>query len=123
MSLSPPLLRTFLIPSPVIITGPAYWLLVEISVALLAACLPTIRFLLKGVLSNPVVSSVRSTFSFHSLRSNRLRVYGDVTRPDTGENASTASNAGMVWTGGKIEEPALEFPMESVGRHRGVDNV
>ncbi|KAF2734161.1 hypothetical protein EJ04DRAFT_437644 [Polyplosphaeria fusca] len=57
-----------------VITGMLYWMMVEICLGLVAACLPTIRFLFKGFSPESVVSSIRSALSLHSLRSHHSRI-------------------------------------------------
>ncbi|KAG9236839.1 hypothetical protein BJ875DRAFT_523745 [Amylocarpus encephaloides] len=53
------------------ITGVIYWTLIEVGIGLFAACLPTIRFLFKGMGLNSTVKSLRQTFSVTSTSGER----------------------------------------------------
>jgi hypothetical protein len=69
---SSPLLVAHLMPTNyplVVITGMMSWLLLEAHLGILAACLPTIRFLFKGLSPESVINSVRSALSLRSLNS------------------------------------------------------
>ncbi|KAF4624982.1 hypothetical protein G7Y89_g13188 [Cudoniella acicularis] len=105
------------------ITGLLYWLLVEVCLGLLAACLPTIRFLFKGLSPDSVINSIRSAFSLHSFRSNRSRLYDDTTNPQTGENASNASNTHIVGSKETTENSSSGFPAETIGKRKVSENV
>jgi len=74
------------------ITGTLYWLMVELGLGLIAACLPTISSLFKGFTTGPGVSSIK-------MRSARSRVYS--TQQSQQRNLSTASHAELA---GKHEE-------------------
>jgi hypothetical protein len=63
-----------------VVTGVISFILLELHLALLAAYLPTIRCLFKGLSPESVLSSLQSALSLHSLRSNRSRIYDDETR-------------------------------------------
>ena len=49
-----------------VITGMMSWLQVEASLGLIAACLPTIRCLFKGLSPESIVNTIRSVFSLKS---------------------------------------------------------
>jgi hypothetical protein len=83
--------------------------MVEIGLGLIAACLPTISILFKGLTTGSVVSSFK-------MRSSRSRVYS--TQHSQQRNMSTASHAGLagkreVAQGGKFYE------LQEDGRHAG----
>jgi hypothetical protein len=66
-----------------VVTGVISFILLELHLALLAllaAYLPTIRCLFKGLSPESVLRSLQSALSLHSLRSNRSRIYDDETR-------------------------------------------
>ncbi len=48
-----------------------YWSMIEAGLAIIAACLPTLQFLIRKVSLDSVVSSVRSALSLHSMRSQQ----------------------------------------------------
>ena len=48
---------------------------------LLAACLPTLRFLFKGMDPDTLMKSLRGVFSLHSLRSQGSRIHDDSIHP------------------------------------------
>lgn len=48
----------------------SYWVIIEASLAIISACLPTIRPVFRGMSPESVIRSVRSVFSLNSLRSN-----------------------------------------------------
>jgi len=66
--------------SLVIITGMMSWLQLEAFLGILAACLPTIRFLFRGLSPESVVNSIRSALSLHSLHSGHSRMADDGVR-------------------------------------------
>ena len=69
--------------------------MVESSLGLLGACLPTYRPLFAGVSLESVVASIRSIVSLQSLGSDRSRINSRYQRHDD-ETGSQSSTAGVV---------------------------
>ncbi|MCJ1420086.1 hypothetical protein MMC32_006443 [Xylographa parallela] len=88
-----------LVPSNVsrsdFLTPVLYWPMVESSLGLLGACLPTYRPLFAGVSLESVVASIRSIVSLQSLGSDRSRINSQYQRHDD-ETGSQSSTAGVV---------------------------
>lgn len=57
----------------VTVTTILYWSMIEAGLAIIAACLPNLRFLVSKVSLDSVVNSVRSALSLDSLHSQRSR--------------------------------------------------
>ncbi|PQE08396.1 integral membrane protein [Rutstroemia sp. NJR-2017a WRK4] len=97
------------------ITGTLYWLMVELGLGLIAACLPTISFLFKGLTTGSLVSSLK----MRSARSrSRSRVYS--TQHSQQRNMSTASHAELA---AKREEVAYEGKSYELQERRTGEDV
>jgi hypothetical protein len=98
------------------ITGTLYWSMVEVGVGLLAACLPTLRFLFRGMSPESVVNSIRSVFSLQSLRSAHSRLHEDNAQVrDRQDVESTASQANIVAPNTAHPTPGKEYPRVNLG--------
>jgi len=98
------------------ITGTLYWSMVEVGVGLLAVCLPTIRFLFRGLSPESVINSIRSAFSLHSLRSQHSRMYdGTVPVGETQDGESTTSRAATISLEAVHQASDKGFPITRLG--------
>ncbi|KAM3067971.1 SNARE-binding exocyst subunit S6 [Clarireedia jacksonii] len=94
------------------ITGTLYWLMVEINLGLIAACLPTISILFKNLTAGSIATGIKSALSLApSPRSTRSRVYSTSQGPQ--RNASTASHAELA---GKHDEVEMGKSYELQGK-------
>ena len=89
--------------------------MLEAYLGILAACLPTIRFLFKGLSPESVISSIRSALSLHSLRSTHSHINDDGT-------ASPRGNSNGV-RGESMEELNNEGKQAQTTVRPGPDNV
>ena len=86
------------------ITGMMSWFQLEAFLGILAACLPTVRFLFKGLSPESVIDSIRSALSLHSLRSNHSAINDDGTRlQQAEEGGSKVSHINVVSNADGIE--------------------
>lgn len=67
-------MHVMLTTPPAVVGLMLFWPMVQMGVALVAACLPTLRHLFHGVSPESVIQSIRSNFSLSSLRS-KARFY------------------------------------------------
>lgn len=101
-----------------------YWSLVEASLAIVSACLPTIRPLFKGLSPESVIGSIRSLFSLHSIRSRfsptGSKIYGNSRDHDRlDSSAALFANPGTFPEGAthlpEYEAHAESLPLEDIG--------
>ncbi|MCJ1440998.1 MAG: hypothetical protein MMC23_001484 [Stictis urceolatum] len=64
------------------ITTPLWWSMLEVGLALIAACLPTLTYLFRGLSLQLVVHSIRSVFSLRLLRPSQSIGQSGWTEPD-----------------------------------------
>lgn len=85
-------------------------------VGLLAACLPTIRFLFKGLSPESVINSIRSALSLHSLRSVHSRIPERSTQYGNMQDVeSNKSQTGILASDTEYGTSKTDFPMASLG--------
>ena len=58
--------------SQVTVSTILYWSMIEAGLAVIAACLPTLQFLIRKVSLDGMISSVRSALSLQSMRSQQI---------------------------------------------------
>lgn len=109
-----------------------YWSMIEAGLAIIAACLPTLQFLVRKVSLDSIVNSVRSALSLQSMRSQRpeSRPMGPYTNIQAdSEVASTApivgeSNTSDVLVMGNVDGlPAKEngiYVTKQVSQHNSI---
>lgn len=102
---------------PVVITGMMGWLMLEAYLGIVAACLPSIRFLFKGFSPESVINSIRSALSLHSLRSNHSRMNDDGTGSQRGLQARS-QESGVDNVGGvELKKPEHAHTAVPTGAH------
>ena len=74
----------------------SYWVVIEASLAIVSACLPTLRPIFRGMSLESVIRSVRRVFSLGSLRSNDSKHDGFDELSRSNRKDSNSSNGGLV---------------------------
>ena len=74
----------------------SYWVVIEASLAIVSACLPTLRPVFRGMSPESVIRSVRRVFSLGSLGSNDSKHDGFDRLSRGNREDSNASNGGLV---------------------------
>ena len=69
----------------------SYWVIIEASLAIISACLPTIRPVFHSMSPKSIIRSIRSVFSLNSLRSNggKHDVFKDLERSNRNDSKSS----------------------------------
>ena len=86
----------------------SYWVVIEASLAIISACLPTLRPVFRGMSPESVIRSVRSVFSLNPLRSNGRKRDGFNDLERSNRNDSKSSTKGLNDTHIPLEEYGLE---------------
>lgn len=73
----------------------ACWVVIEASLAIISACLPTLRPIFRGLSLETVVRSVRSVLSIIPPRKNGSKSYGSANLEQGGRKDSDSSTAGI----------------------------
>lgn len=76
------------------------WLLLEAHLGILAACLPTIHVLFKGLSPESVINSIRSVLSLHSLNFTRSQIVDD---EETSHRGLVAEHPGL-----NVNKPSVD---------------
>jgi hypothetical protein len=77
-----------------------FWPMIEMGVAMVAACLPTLRPLFYGVSLESIINSVRSMISLQSIRSGSGKHSASYARNTRGQTSSNDSIAVITQTNG-----------------------
>ena len=72
-----------------------YWVVIEASLAITSACLPTLRPLFHGMSPESIIRSVRSVLSLHSLRMDSSKGDGFSDLKDSNRQSPNSSTAGL----------------------------
>jgi len=94
---------TALITSTALVTVLLFWSMIECGLGVFVACLPTLRPLLGRISPDAILSSLRSAFSLHSIRSlrspERTSVRLDSLNPSTSSHTvlGTAESQTTAW--------------------------
>ncbi|KAI9674944.1 MAG: hypothetical protein M1822_009006 [Bathelium mastoideum] len=97
-----------------VITEVVWWIMLEVGLAMIACCLPTLRFLFRGVSPESVLHTLRSFLSLHSTGSDKSRSrMPDDLRPVNGEKSSGSSTL-------PIFGPTSQFSEVRVDVHAGL---
>ncbi|KAI9648373.1 hypothetical protein NHQ30_003006 [Ciborinia camelliae] len=71
-----------------------FWSMLEVGIAMIASCLPTLRPLFHGFSPESVIRSIRSALSLHSLSSRNKSFPGATKGPFERSESETAINGG-----------------------------
>jgi len=94
----------------------SYWVVIEASLAITSACLPTIRPVFRGMSPESVIRSVRSALSLNSLRSNGSKRDGFDNLQDRDRQDSSSSRMGL----NERHVPLKAFSQNSEVTHSGL---
>lgn len=95
-----------------------YWSMIEAGLAIVAACLPTLQYLVRKSSLDSMFSSVRSAFSLHSFPSQRSSLGTKAPYENMGGGSDSASNAPIV----EANKTSNVFVMENVKSSRNGDD-
>ena len=101
-----------------VVTILMFWGMVEVGVALIAACLPTFRPFLRFISIQSIISSVRSALSLRRLNSGSKSGY--VSSQDFPRTGSDSSDTGIIHHSSfsaqksSREQPAEMYTMKSI---------
>ena len=106
--------------SSVLITEILYWTSVEVDLGLLAACLPTLRYLFKDFFSAATLHSLREFLPLPSASSHSKRLGEPSDRPQR-DSVSTTSHTNILESGKSGNSNVEAFRMQPVGQSDGDD--